>query len=196
MALHMPNVSNSSVSVKGTGLNWPNRFTVLRILLVPVFITAIAYHRLDVALGIFIVASATDALDGYLARVLKQKTEFGAMMDPIADKLLLNSAFICFSLVSSLPAYLRMPLYVPIVIISRDVIIILGALVIYLLNGKIEARPTMIGKVTTFFQMLTIVSVLLRFIHSSVIWNAAVILTMVSGLDYIRIGMRQINGKS
>lgn len=195
MASYMPKASTNTAGLKGTALNWPNRLTVLRILLVPAFITAIAYHRLEVALCIFIVASATDALDGYLARGLKQKTEFGAIMDPIADKLLLNSAFICFSLVSSLPAYLKMPLYVPIVIISRDVIILLGAMVIYLLNGKIEARPTMIGKVTTFFQMLTIVSVLLRYIHSSVIWNAAAILTLVSGLDYIRIGMRQINAK-
>lgn len=183
-------------SGRGTGLNWPNRLTVLRIVLVPVFITAIVYHKLEVALLIFIVASLTDALDGYLARVLKEKTEFGAIMDPIADKLLLNSAFISFSLVSGLPDYLNMPVYVPIAIISRDVIILIGAMVIYLLNGKIEARPTILGKATTFFQMLTIVAVLLRFVHSVWIWNFTVLMTLASGLDYIRVGMRQINGKS
>lgn len=181
---------------RGTGLNWPNRLTVLRIILVPVFITAIVYHRLEIALVVFIAASATDALDGYLARVLKEKTEFGAILDPIADKLLLNSAFICFSLVSGLPDYLHMPVYVPIAIISRDVIILIGAMVIYLLNGKIEARPTVIGKLTTCFQMLTIVAVLLRFMYSSWIWNFTVVMTLASGLDYIRIGLRQINGKS
>ncbi len=184
------------MSEQNTGLNWPNRLTVLRIMLVPVFITAILYHHLDIALIIFIAASLTDALDGYLARVLGQKTEFGAIMDPIADKMLLNSAFISFSLVSGLPEYIKMPVYVPIVVISRDVIILVGVMVIYLLNGKIEARPTIIGKITTFFQMITIVSVLLRFVHSSWIWNATVLVTLASGLDYIRIGMRQINGKS
>lgn len=181
---------------QNTGLNWPNRITVLRIILVPVFITAILYHRLDIALVVFVVAALTDALDGYLARVLGQKTEFGAIMDPIADKMLLNSAFISFSLVSGLPEYIKMPVYVPIAVISRDVIILLGVMVLYLLNGRIEARPTIIGKITTFFQMITIVSVLLRFVHSSWIWNAAVLVTLASGLDYIRIGMRQINGKS
>lgn len=181
---------------KGTGLNWPNRLTVLRIILVPVFISAIIYHKLEVALVVFLVASATDALDGYLARVLHEKTEFGAMMDPIADKMLLNSAFICFSLVSGLPAYLKMPVYMPIIIISRDVIILVGAVVIYLLNGKIEARPTILGKVTTFFQMLTIVAVLLRFVHSNWIWNTTAVITLASGIDYLRVGMRQINGKS
>ncbi|MFH1552383.1 MAG: CDP-alcohol phosphatidyltransferase family protein [Candidatus Omnitrophota bacterium] len=176
-------------------MNWANRITVCRIILVPVFITAVLYHRLNMALLVFILAVATDGLDGYLARTRKEKTRLGAIMDPIADKMLIGSAFISFSLVAGLPAYLKMPVYVPIIVISRDVIILVGALIIYLLAGKIDIKPTVIGKMTTFFQMITIISVLLRFIYSSWVWNAMIILTVVSGIDYIRIGSGQINEK-
>ncbi|MFH1799073.1 MAG: CDP-alcohol phosphatidyltransferase family protein [Candidatus Omnitrophota bacterium] len=176
-------------------MNWANRLTICRIILVPVFVAAILYYKLNIALGIFIVAAITDALDGYIARSRREKTKFGTVMDPIADKMLIGSAFICFSLVSGLPVYLKMPIYVPIIVISRDVIILLGVGVMYFLAEKIEIKPTIIGKITTFFQMLTIILVLLRFVHSCWVWNIAIVLTAVSGLDYIRIGSRQINGK-
>ena len=176
-------------------MNLANRLTILRIMLVPVFITAVMYHRLEAAFLIFLIAAATDGLDGYLARSRNEKTRFGAIMDPIADKLLLGSAFICFSLVSGLPAHLKMPVYVPIVIISRDFLILLGAVIIHLLTGGIEVKPTIAGKVTTVFQMMTIISVLLSFTYSSWIWNITVVLTIISGLDYIRIASGQINGK-
>lgn len=176
-------------------MNWANRITILRIILVPVFVTAVLYHRLNIAFGIFVVATLTDALDGYIARSRKEKTRFGAIMDPIADKMLIGSAFICFSIVTGLPEYIKMPIYVPIVVISRDFIILLGAMIIYLLTGGLDVKPTIVGKVTTFFQMITIISVLLRFQYSSWIWNATVIITVISGLDYIRIASRRINGR-
>lgn len=176
-------------------MNWANRLTISRIILVPVFITAVLYHNLNIAFIVFLVATITDGLDGYIARTRKEKTRFGAIMDPIADKMLIGSAFISFSLVTGLPDYLAMPVYVPIIIISRDVIILLGAAIIYLLTGGIEVRPTIIGKVTTVSQMLTIFSVLLRFVYSNWVWNIAIILTVISGLDYIRIGSREINEK-
>jgi len=177
-------------------MNWANRITILRIVLTPIFIAAILYHRLGIALAIFILASITDGLDGYIARVRKEKTRLGAIMDPIADKLLIVSAYISLSIVTGLPEYLKMPVYVPIIVISRDAIILLGALIIYLNNGKLDIKPTVLGKVTTTLQMITIVSVLLQFIYSSWIWNAMIVLTIVSGLDYIRMGSRQLNGRS
>ncbi|MBU0683388.1 MAG: hypothetical protein KJ864_03770, partial [Candidatus Omnitrophica bacterium] len=100
------------------------------------------------------------------------------------------------SIVKGLPEYLNMPIYVPIVVIFRDVIILLGVMIIYLLAGKIDIRPTVLGKITTFFQMLTIILVLLRCVYSPWIWNVMVLLTIVSGIDYIRIGSYQINGKT
>ena len=177
-------------------MNWANRLTILRIVLVPVFITSVLYYRLPLALLIFMVAAVTDGLDGYLARSRNEKTKLGATMDPIADKLLIVSAFVTLSLVSGLPDHLRMPVYVPMVVISRDVIILVGAVIIYLHNGRIDIKPTVVGKVTTFFQMITIVSVLVEFAYSSWIWNITVVLTIISGIDYIRIGAAQINGKS
>jgi len=177
-------------------MNWANRITILRIILVPVFITAVLYHRLDVAFGVFVTATITDALDGYIARTRKEKTQLGAIMDPVADKLLIGSAFICFSLVTGLPEHLTMPVYVPIIVISRDVFILLGAVIIYLLNGKVEVRPTIIGKVTTFFQMFTVIALLLRFTYSNWLWNITMVFTVVSGLDYIRQGSAQFNGRS
>jgi len=174
-------------------MNIANRLTILRIILVPVFILAILYHRLNIAFIIFLGAAATDGLDGYIARTRNQKTRFGTVMDPIADKMLIGSAFLCFSLVGGLPAYIKMPIYVPLVVISRDVIILLGALMIYLLTGTIDVKPTILGKITTFLQMATIILVLLRFIYSNWVWNTTVVFTIVSGLDYLRLGSRQIN---
>jgi len=179
-------------------MNWANRLTILRVVLVPVFIAAVLYQRLTFALAIFILAAVTDCLDGYVARAFKEKTEFGAIMDPIADKLLVGSAFICFSIVKDLPAHLRTPAYVPIIIISRDVIILLGVMCIYLLGpGRgTEIRPTRLSKLTTVFQMITVISLLSGFIYSSWLWNSTVVLTVISGLDYIRIGSSKFNAKS
>ncbi|MBU1083928.1 MAG: CDP-alcohol phosphatidyltransferase family protein [Candidatus Omnitrophota bacterium] len=176
-------------------MNWANRLTILRIILTPVFITTVLYKRLDIALIVFTLAAVTDALDGYIARTRKEKTRFGAIMDPIADKMLIGSAFISFSMVTGLPVYLKMPVYVPMIVISRDVIILLGAVILYLLSGGLDIKPSIVGKITTFFQMLTIILILVKFVYSSWIWNMAMVLTVVSGLDYIRIFSRQINEK-
>lgn len=176
-------------------MNWANKITILRIILVPVFISAILYSRLDVALVIFVIASITDGLDGYIARSRDQKTQLGAVMDPIADKLLIGSAYISFCMVKGLPEYLQLPAYVPIIVISRDALILLGALLIYLINEKIEVKPSILGKMTTVFQMVTVIALLLQFVHSNWLWNATAILTLISGLDYLRVGSKQFNGK-
>ena len=179
-------------------MNWANSLTILRVILVPVFIIAILYTKLNIALVIFVVASITDCLDGYVARTFEQKTRLGAIMDPLADKLLVGSAFICFSIVKDLPVYLKIPVYVPIIIISRDVIILLGVMCLFMLSKQenIEIKPTMVSKITTVFQMITVISLLLRFIHSNWLWNITVVLTVISGLDYLRIGSKQINAKT
>ncbi|MDP8298415.1 MAG: CDP-alcohol phosphatidyltransferase family protein [Candidatus Tantalella remota] len=176
-------------------MNWANRLTICRIILVPVFIAAVLYQRLNIALVVFIVAMITDALDGYLARSRNEITRFGAIMDPISDKMLIGSAFLSFSIVQGLPVYLKMPVYVPIVIISRDVIILLGVFIIQVITGGVEIKPTLVGKITTFFQMITIIALLLRFVHSSWLWNATVALTVISGIDYVRRGSSSVNGK-
>ena len=176
-------------------MNLANKITISRILLVPFFIAFILYSKWEMALVVFLVAAVSDAVDGYVARTMKQRTELGKILDPIADKLLILSAFICFSVSGKLAPAIKPPLYVPIVIISRDAIIILGALLIYFIKGELNVKPTMISKATTFFQMITVVSILLKSAFSPLLWNTAVALTIYTGIDYVVKGSKLLNEK-
>ena len=172
------------------GMNLANKITIARIISIPFFIGSIVYSRLDIALLFFILAIISDGADGFIARALKQKTKLGTILDPLADKLLLISAYICLCVSRSIPADLRLPPYVPIIIISRDVMIVLGSIIVYVTKGDINVSPSLVGKITTFFQMITIVSILAQFGHSYIVWNITVALTVISGIDYIMKGSR------
>jgi CDP-diacylglycerol--glycerol-3-phosphate 3-phosphatidyltransferase len=180
-------------------MNLANKISIARILLIPFFIGSIVYYRSEhgfaayLPLFIFFIAVISDALDGFIARRFDQKTELGTILDPIADKLLIVTAFICLALSKSIPENLRVPAWLPIIVISRDIIIVLGTVIVYLIKGSVEIIPTAWGKVTTFFQMATILAVLLKFPHSFVVWNLAGIFTMISGVDYIIRGSRLLN---
>lgn len=174
-------------------LNLANKITITRITLTPLFITAIVYGRMNIALAFFAAAIISDGLDGFIARTRNQKTLLGTILDPVADKILLISAFICLTLVSGLPVHLRLPPYIPIIVISRDAIIVLGSIMIYVVKGDVKIEPSILGKVTTFFQMITIVSILIRFKHSVYIWNTAAIFTIMSGIDYMAKGSRVLS---
>ncbi len=175
---------------KKEGLNLANKITIARIIFIPFFIAAVIYSKLGIALFIFSLAIISDAADGFIARTLKQKTALGTILDPVADKLLLVSAYICLSLANSIPFGLRLPPYVPIIVISRDAIIVLGSIIVYVVSGELKVAPSAIGKATTFFQMITIVAILVQFKYSSAIWNTAVIFTIFSGIDYVIKGSR------
>lgn len=174
-------------------MNLANKISIARIILIPFFIAAIVYSRMDIALVLFILAIISDGADGLIARALKQKTELGTILDPMADKLLLISAYICLTLVNSIPAHLKLPPYVPIIVISRDAIIVLGSVTIYFIKGNLKISPSVIGKITTFFQMITIVSILVQFKYSFIVWNIAVLLTIMSGMDYVIKGSRLLS---
>jgi len=171
-------------------MNLANKITIARIILIPFFIASIVYSRLDIALAFFILAIISDGADGFIARALKQKTKLGTILDPVADKLLLISAYICLCVSRSIPADLRLPPYVPIIIIFRDVMIVLGSIIVYVTKGDLNVSPSIVGKLTTFFQMITIVSILTQFGYSYVVWNIAVLLTVISGIDYLIKGSR------
>ncbi len=173
-----------------------NKISITRIILIPFFITAVAYSRLDIALIFFIVAIISDGLDGFIARALKQKTQLGTILDPIADKLLLTSAYICLSVAPSIPQHLRLPPYVPIIVISRDVIIVVGSIVVYVVKSDLKISPSIVGKITTFFQMIVIVCILVKFNYSNIVWNLAILLTMISGLDYVMKGSKLLSDSS
>ena len=173
-------------------MNLANKISIARIILIPFFIAAIVYSRLGVALLLFMLAVISDAADGFIARTLKQKTELGTILDPIADKLLLMSAYITLS-IANLKEFMTIPPYVMIVVISRDVIIVLGSIMVYMVKGSLQVSPSIVGKITTFFQMMTIVSVLVQYKHSAIVWNIAVTLTIASGIDYLIKGSRLFN---
>ena len=173
-------------------MNLANKITISRIILTPIFITAIVYSRMDIALILFTLAVISDGLDGFIARTLNQKTALGTILDPIADKILLVSAFICLSLINNVPANLKLPPYVPIIVISRDAIIVLGSVLVYFIRGDVKIQPSFWGKITTFFQMMTIVSILIKFSHAEVVWDIAVALTIISGADYMIKGSQAL----
>jgi len=174
-------------------VNLANKITISRIILTPLFITAIVYFRTDIALIFFILAVISDGLDGFIARTRNEKTLLGTILDPVADKILLISAFICLALVNNIPAHLRLPAYVPIVVISRDAIIVLGSVMIHVVKGSIKIEPSFWGKLTTFFQMMTIVSILVKFSYSEIVWEIATVLTVISGADYMFKGSRVLS---
>ena len=178
-------------------MNIANKITILRVLLTPVFFGLVLYYKPEqdhlrfIALSIFAIAVLTDAVDGFLARFLKQKTPLGTIMDPIADKFLLITSFIALTVWSG---SIKLPLWLPIVVVGRDIIIVIGVVVIFLTNGDIKIAPSMLGKLTTFFQMMAIISVLLLYKRSEYVWNLAVFFTLLSGIDYIFRGAKQLNG--
>ena len=166
-----------------------NCLTVLRILLTPVFVTLLVYRKAGAALVVFAVAALTDLLDGYVARRRRSQSRLGAFLDPMADKLLLIASFVTLTYLKALPFWIAA------VVISRDVILALGTVLIYMLGGRVHPRPTWAGKAATFFQILTVLTGLLaRYFEPSialrvVLWPAAAF-TVASGLQYIVQGMR------
>jgi cardiolipin synthase len=183
-------------------LNLANKLSIFRVLLIPLFVISIMYYTPEkdflriIAIFIFILAIFSDALDGYIARVKRQRTRLGRFLDPLADKLLLITAFICLSIVKTLPEQFKLAPWVVIIVISRDAIIVLGLAIIHIANGKLNIVPTMLGKITTALQMIFILALLLQLKTYPLIMYIMIFFTILSGLDYIRIGNRLFNEAS
>ncbi|MEK7735888.1 MAG: CDP-alcohol phosphatidyltransferase family protein [Nitrospirota bacterium] len=176
-------------------LNLPNSLTIARIVIIPLFTIAVIYKRYDYALYMFIVAALTDALDGFIARLTNQKTEFGTFLDPLADKFLLVTSFILFSLNDLVPKWLA------ITVISRDVIVVIGWVLVYLITHTSNVKPTATGKAAIAMQLALLCYVLLDInvgflpdIQNVLIWLTAA-LTIISGLHYIYRGLKLTNAE-
>ena len=182
-------------------MNLPNYLTLLRIVLVPVFFTLLVtyqtgteFHRLA-ALAVFLLAVLSDALDGVLARRTQQRTELGAFLDPLADKLLLLSGYIGILFVARLPHH--PPLWITVTIVFRDLVIVAGMAVIFLVTRKVRAvEPNLAGKATTVLQMAGLVAILCKHPASVALWNLTAVLTLLSGGLYVRRGIRALAGDS
>lgn len=173
--------------------NWniPNLLTISRILLTPVFIMAFVNGRMDLAWLIFLFAGVTDALDGFLARVFRQRTQLGAMLDPLADKILLVTSFICLAVKGWIPSWLS------ILAVSRDIIIVGGLAVLNFwgVDVKRRIRPTFVSKFNTAAQIGLIFMLMLEktFGNGFDIWVDRLMflvagLTLISGIHYIVMG--------
>ena len=168
-------------------MNIPNSLSLLRILLVPLIVIFLMENAFVKAFVVLLISSITDALDGFLARILNQQTKLGAYMDPIADKALLASCFITLSIKGIMPDWLT------VIVISRDFIILIGVAVLSIMSTPLEVRPAFISKVTTAMQLLTVLFTLLFRILPGLIDDQWMILmywltaffTITSGLYYI-----------
>jgi cardiolipin synthase (CMP-forming) len=165
-----------------------NMITVLRVILVPIFVIYMINGRTFASLVIFGIATISDAVDGCIARVFHQKSNLGAHLDPLADKILLSTAYIVLAIFQMIPSWLT------VLIISRDVIILLGVLVFYLTHYPVAIHPSIMSKATTCIQLATVLIVLssgyidIPFFDPYMFWLAG-LLTIASGLQYIRIGL-------
>src|SRR5438094_4430573 len=186
-----------------------NKITVVRILMIPAFVTMAIYYGQSIqrhdplewqrftAIAIFLIAAVSDGLDGYIARRYKQRSALGAILDPIADKGLLLSGIITLSISNWSevdPDYGRFPIWFPVLVISRDAILFVGAGVLYLLIGKVHVKPNWTGKVATVLQMVAIGWVMLTLQLLPILYVLIVdgFFTLVSGIIYVTDGVRQL----
>ena len=181
-----------------------NKITLVRIGLIPVFVLLAVYYGASVrdhapderlrwaAIGVFIVAAGSDGVDGYIARRWNQRSRLGTILDPLADKGLLLAAL--FTLTFSDWGY-RFPLWFPVLLITRDVVIVAGSLGLHYLNGDVHVRPRWTGKVATVLLMAAIASVMLQLHPPAARWLviAAGVFTALSFVSYLRDGLAQLH---
>jgi cardiolipin synthase len=176
-------------------MNIPNFLSLLRIILVPVFVIFLIQDESYKALIIFVIAGLTDVLDGTMARLLNAQTKLGSYLDPIADKLLLATSFVTLAILGIIPSWLT------VIVMSRDFIILLGIAILSLMSVTFEIKPAFISKVTTVLQIATVFFALLYKVVThdlnynwilTLFWLTASF-TVASGLVYIIRGIKIIN---
>lgn len=204
-------------------LSWPNRLTMLRIILVGPFVVSLLNLQSDewywpwsrhIAAGIFLLTILSDGLDGYLARRWHQETPLGRFLDPVADKLLITCAMILLGLAntcvpSGCDLSLKFPNWVVVAAIGKDLFVVVGFLLIFIVSGKIFIRPTWSGKTTTISQMVLILVTLLgpdlaktgpvglnaAYYLTRTLWGLTAGMAIVTCWDYFRMGSRFVQSQ-
>ncbi len=182
----------------------PNLLTVFRMVLIPVFVSLLFYQRFVLALAVFVSAGVTDGLDGLLARRFNQKSQLGTILDPIADKLMLVTAFVVLSMRSvfpqPLPSHLPVPFWVTVSVISRDVFILVGAAAINIVTGFRGFRPSILGKINTFVQIVAIGAIIFAAsvpygtgYYLPTIYTTVFALSVLSGAHYVFFVSKLLN---
>ena len=179
-------------------LTLANQITILRIMLIPVFVLLIVYGRLGAALAVFLVAGITDAIDGLIARLTSHPTSIGAWLDPMADKLLLVTTFVVLTL-PQIELTNHVPIWLTVLVISRDIVIVAVVAIVNLAVGPRTFRPSLLGKLATAtFILANVVIMYFNWLMEKsplvdgAIW-LALILTLVSSGDYFFRLRRLIN---
>ena len=198
----------------------PNKITIARILMIPLFVMMAIYYGRSVSAGapeewqrwcataLFLIAAASDGIDGYIARRYNQRSRLGEILDPIADKGLLLAGIITLSLSNW---RFEFPVWFPVLVIARDIIVVAGAIALHLLNGSVRVKPSWTGKTATVLQMIAIGCVMLQldlFRTAVPVWKwtlelhfldlpviLAGIFTAVSGFGYVVDGLQQLHAK-
>ena len=182
----------------------PNLLTVFRMVLIPVFVSLLFYQRFILALTIFVLAGVTDGLDGLLARRFDQKSQWGTILDPIADKLMLVTSFVVLSMRAvfpqPLPPHLPVPFWVTVAVISRDVFILVGAAAINIVTGFRRFRPSMLGKINTTVQIIAIAAIIFAAsvpygtgYYLPTIYTTVFALAVLSGAHYVFFVSKLVN---
>lgn len=171
-------------------VNLPNLLSLVRMAIIPIFVITILNGAAGQALTLFALAGITDALDGFLARFFGQVSVLGSYLDPIADKLLLITAFVMLTIPSIFPG-VHIPIAITVLVIARDILIMVLALTLYLALGVSKFPPTRLSKINTVLQIAGVVMVLLSGLVDGIAQATLICLylvatfTVLSGLDYI-----------
>ena len=178
-------------------MNLPNKITLGRFFAIPLFLLALIYYNRTgdsvyyfAALLIFALAAISDGLDGYIARSRKMKTRLGAAIDPLADKLMLNSAIIVLAF--GIKGLYQIPIWFAVLVVSRDLLIVGGALVIRWFKGDLQVKPCWWGKTAAVLQMVVVAWVLIKLPRPEIILIAALFFLVASAISYLRGGVRQL----
>jgi len=180
-------------------LNLPNFLTLIRILTIPFFLVYLAYHRYGEAFIVFVLGGITDFLDGLTARLMNQQTAIGAYLDPAADKLLVITSFVMLGMIDAIPMWLA------VVVVSRDVLLIVGyGIVYFLVEERPGAKPSWIGKCSTMLQLVTMGTALALLAKPGLFddWvmtgliALTALATIASGVQYIYRGLVWLQNKA
>lgn len=179
-------------------MSFADKISSIRIILIPIFVSLLIYSQnyperaylRYLAVAVFALAVLSDFFDGMVARIKKEKSELGQIIDPLADKLLLLTAFIVLFL---LPNF-KVGLWLVLIVVSRDLVILFGFLTLKLLKVEVVIAPSIWGKFTTFSQMAVIFWVMLKMPYCGQVSFIAAAFTLISGLDYFLRGVKAVNG--
>jgi CDP-diacylglycerol--glycerol-3-phosphate 3-phosphatidyltransferase len=182
------------------GLTLANKITIARFIAIPILVGLLLYYTPEreyirwIALGLYLLAEITDVVDGYIARNFRQKTKAGSILDPLADKLLFLSTLLCLYQVCVDHHWpVVIPLWLVVAFFTRDAILIIGGFLLEMKRGFIEIRPNLWGKATAFLQVVCLTAVFMQFPLALVILQLALVVTVVSGIIYMKEGIKVLN---